>query len=576
MPDMIRDSITKFYTALEAANQVLQQSTQKIEDRKVQILALLDTELSLPELPRETGAYHETCRRAMEQIRAHIIQWQTSMRQMVERSEFVNRHEKSILVIVFADVKSGKSSLGNFVSGYDYRGTAYKDLYQPLSYTIEDFSRASTEDRGSKVRPLPFPENEIEATSTIQYYTLHQGLTWVDTPGLHSLTREHEALANEYIQFADLVLFLTSSSSPLKEDERGELQKLLAQNKPVMVVITKSDESVTTVEGGRLVKKLTPKPPEKRKAQDDYVMNEIRALGNGVIENRRVVSVSTKLARQAVTAGDEALFHQSNLDTFFLQMGEILSNQAVELKMRRPISELEHCIDQLIGDAPPAEGMRTICQEQEGLHRLLADLKKLFDQRDVSIQQICGGLELVIPTELSLRFRALREQKRLGDPKAVQKAVAECLYQVCTGQCISYFKDKFQMEQVFLDRRIAPKAVDLSGAEYRQTTMQQSYTAIRERPPKGFVEHIQKALDQNRKFTETVSRSETIVTGDNFHSYVQAVWEQIRPSLPNYVGEAVDELYKQYICPLRERYEQMDRQFDALTQKLKQLKFTEG
>ena len=119
----------------------------------------------------------------------------------------------------------------------------------------------------------------------------------MDTPGLHSLTREHEALANEYIQFADLVLFLTSSSSPLKEDERGELQKLLAQSKPVMVVITKSDESVTTVEGGRLVKKLTPKPPEKRKAQDDYVMNEIRALGNGVIENRRVVSVSTKLAR---------------------------------------------------------------------------------------------------------------------------------------------------------------------------------------------------------------------------------------------------------------------------------------
>ena len=94
MPDMIRDSITTFYTSLEAANRVLQQSTQKIEDRKTKILSLLDTELSLPQPPGESGAYHEACRQAMEQIRSHIIQWKTSMRQMVERSEFVNRHEK--------------------------------------------------------------------------------------------------------------------------------------------------------------------------------------------------------------------------------------------------------------------------------------------------------------------------------------------------------------------------------------------------------------------------------------------------------------------------------------------------
>ena len=65
----------------------------------------------------------------------------------IERSEFVNRHEKSILAIVFADVNAGKSSLGNFVSGYYLQNTAYADLYQKPVCEIEDFSAGN--------RPLP-------------------------------------------------------------------------------------------------------------------------------------------------------------------------------------------------------------------------------------------------------------------------------------------------------------------------------------------------------------------------------------------------------------------------------------
>ena len=91
------------------------------------------------------------------------------VRRQIERSEFVNRHKKSILALVFADVNAGKSSLGNFVGGWSFRGTSYEDLYIPHDCEIEDYSAASGEDRS--VRKIDhFAENAVEATSTIQHY----------------------------------------------------------------------------------------------------------------------------------------------------------------------------------------------------------------------------------------------------------------------------------------------------------------------------------------------------------------------------------------------------------------------
>ena len=158
-------------------------------------------------------------RSMMNGAKLQVHCWQELIRQQLQRSEFVNRHEKSILALVFADVNAGKSSLGNFVGGWNLQDTPYASLYQPHQCEIEDFSKASQENRQERIIDH-FAENATEATSTIQHYTLAQGLTWVDTPGLHSLTKEHGDLAKEYIQFADLVVYLTSSSSPFKSDER--------------------------------------------------------------------------------------------------------------------------------------------------------------------------------------------------------------------------------------------------------------------------------------------------------------------------------------------------------------------
>ena len=291
----IRDSITGFYQKISEAHETLENEGRTIEDRKGNLLNLLETGIQFPELPDGQGKYQDLCRAVMNEAKQHISGWSTMIREQIVRSEFVNRHEKSVLVLVFADVNAGKSTLGNFVSGYNLQGTPYEDLWRKdTKFEVEDFSEASKEDRN--VRTIEcFAENAVEATSTIQHFTLMGGLTWVDTPGLHSLTAEHGELAQEYIQFADLVVYLTPSSSPFKTDEREMLADLFQRGKPVILAVTKSDVTKRQVVQGRIVNIRQAKSQEDRKLQEDYVAEEARKLGGeGLLKNSRFLSLSVR------------------------------------------------------------------------------------------------------------------------------------------------------------------------------------------------------------------------------------------------------------------------------------------
>lgn len=400
MSDLIRDSFTQFHAAIEKSYQALNSDRVRIEDRKAAMLALLKDGVTIPEPPAGAGEYQDLCREMLGSAKLQLESWQTLIQRKINQSEFVNRHEKSILAIVFADVNVGKSSLGNFVGGWNFRDTPYADLYQPLNCEIEEFSRASRENRLVRATDH-FEENATEATSTIQHYTLAQGLTWVDTPGLHSLTTEHGELAQEYIQFADLVIYLTPSSSPFKKDEREMLGKLFQMGKPVILAVTKSDFTPPpAVRDGRLVRlPLAPKSDENRRAQEDYVTEQVREIqGNDNLENSHVLSLSVKLARNAVNTEDSQLYAASNLNGFLSQMGEVLSEKAVELKMRRPKAEINTFIDTLTGRADVGwTDMLTIPQLREGLERARRSLQTVLDTCKSEEAKICYDVERQLP-----------------------------------------------------------------------------------------------------------------------------------------------------------------------------------
>src|SRR5690606_6458745 len=71
---------------------------------------------------------------------------------------------------------------------------------------------------------------------------LLRGLTLVDTPGTNSIVREHQAITEDFIPRADLVLFITSSDRPLSESERQFLHFIRdAWGRHLVVVLNKAD-----------------------------------------------------------------------------------------------------------------------------------------------------------------------------------------------------------------------------------------------------------------------------------------------------------------------------------------------
>lgn len=573
MSDLIRDSFTQFYAAIGRSYEALTGDRVKIEDRKAKMLALLDAHIKIPEPPAGAGEYQELCRTMLDSARLQMESWRELIRQQVDRSEFVNRHEKSILALVFADVNAGKSSLGNFVGGWDFQDTAYQDLYQPHGCEIEDYSKASQEDR--QVRTIDhFPENATEATSTIQHYTLAQGLTWVDTPGLHSLTVEHGELAQEYIQFADLVVYLTPSSSPFKADEREMLGKLLQMGKPVILAITKSDYTAQKVEHGKIVNSSLPKSPENRQKQEAFVTEEVREIsGHKNLENSRVMSLSVKLARKAVRDENPELYAASNLDGFLAQMGAILSEKAVELKMRRPKAEINAFIDLLTGDSGIVRpDMLTISQLREHLAAKHGELQEVLDACKREEPGICAEVDRQLPTALSLLFRSLRDRKLLGNSETVAKEMSEEISRLVAENCRNRLK-RLGSNTVTLD--LPPvKVKTADGMGYELQYMEQIITRRKERAPRGFVENFVHWVNPDEKFYETIKDIWRNPVGDNFKAFLDAQVDSVRSAMRSHVSETIDHMAAACINPLMKCYQDLERQLEALASELERLRFS--
>lgn len=573
MSDLIYDSFTQFYTSIAASYQILNESRTRIEDRKGTMLKLLEKGLQIPEPPSEAGEYQQLCRDMMNGAKLQVHCWQELIRQQLQRSEFVNRHEKSILALVFADVNAGKSSLGNFVGGWNLQDTPYASLYQPHQCEIEDFSKASQENRQERIIDH-FAENATEATSTIQHYTLAQGLTWVDTPGLHSLTKEHGDLAKEYIQFADLVVYLTSSSSPFKSDERDMLGDLFRMGKPVILAITKSDFTHKKVVDGKIVYTQLPKAAANRTAQESFVSTQVREIiGNDNLENSHILSLSVRLAKDAVKTQDSALFAASNLDKFFSQMGAVLSEKAVELKMRRPKAEVNAFIDRLIGQPGKTEdGFLTITQLREELAEKIKNLNTVITECEKEKSALCAEVDRQLPTNLSLQFRSLRDRDLIGDPKAVQNEMSETVSKLVAEVCKKRLKSKLGALPISVTLPpLQVKNADGSGYEYQY--IEQVITRSEERAPEGIFENIVHFVDRDKKFYRTVNHKEFIKSGDNFKSFLDAQVESVRPEVREHVAGTIQHMTSACISPLLACYQKLDEQLETLTAQLERLRF---
>lgn len=232
--------------------------------------------------------------------------------------------DKAVL-LVFGKVNAGKSSFCNFLGErFRHHGERVQYFYLVADAIVD--------------APGPFVEAATEATARIQGVKLGEKLILLDTPGLHSVTKENGDLTKRFTDSADAVLWLTSSTSPGQVQELDALSAELKSRKPLVPVITKSDVTDEDEVDGAIVKVLRNKSAQNRALQESDVLERARTkLHQSEMDVelvRRPVSVSAHVVR---SSGDpDAALDEAGFQRLYEELRATLK-KAAKYKERKAV-----------------------------------------------------------------------------------------------------------------------------------------------------------------------------------------------------------------------------------------------
>lgn len=313
----------------------------------------------------------------MEKTKA---EWNTKVAGREKGVKFRKGFEDSLLVFVNGKVKSGKSSLGNYMAwGHTDPDDELKRQVVPrlvpnyFSHEKTDVDGGDTENEA--LLRSEFRVGATEATSSIQGFKL-PGLTWVDSPGLHSVKVENEKLARDYVEHADLILYTMKSDSPGRESDLTEIKLLLGKEKKVLLLLTGSDdiEEDYDDEADCMLQTVVMKDTQRREKQRAYVREALQnTCGADNVGNIEIVSFSARYAQ--LNADDSAAFSESGMELLCETLHRIAQSDGVRIKQRTPLANmrtfLQSCHD----------GLQPYSDLISGFKQPLEDLKNQSDKK---------------------------------------------------------------------------------------------------------------------------------------------------------------------------------------------------
>jgi len=395
--EYITSTVNNLFEKLDITSKNLDGFSQEIDERRDEINKIL---LSIPaksdefskvvKPKKESNLVDKAVESILTEINASIDSWNNDLTSQLKGTEFMKKHEKYLVVMVFGAVKAGKSSLGNFFAGKYFSKSNVKTEYNHRDKP-QFISEESGRETGGLTKELNgdiwFTEGVTDTTGAIQYFTL-SGLRWMDSPGTGAVkkdgdSKDMEQMVNDYIPFVDLCIFLMNSSEPGLQEDMKYMEKLSREGQESLVVITRSDVVEEDIdENDEIIKTLRPKEPERRKLQEDDIVTRLAEQYPDLdSEKFRAMSVSTMLARHAIEEEDESKFKDSNLDKLMNLLADKASTQTTDLKIARPKRNMNSFIERLItGD--------NIDHKFEGLETLLGKFKELQDPIDEYKQKL--------------------------------------------------------------------------------------------------------------------------------------------------------------------------------------------
>lgn len=305
-----------------------------------------------------------------------------------------NESFRGLVFMVAGNVNSGKSTLGNFISGRDFLALeSISSIHQDeVTFSIlnaENHTRSSINH---------FAEKETECTSHIQVLELNKSLVWVDTPGIASLTKEHGDLAKSYIEGADLVIYVIDSGSAMNREDLNMIKSLgLDQHKPFTILVSKFDERTSGWDDELEIvvpKKIIPKANKERKEQEESILKTLKdvqldALAQ-FLNSETLIFFSKYCAIEALKNNDQALWEGSGAPALFKLFNHILMSEATQLKRLTPIRNFNALLRNMInGQSVEDENMSSLSHLISMSEIAIDELKQKRDLFDQGLKLTC-------------------------------------------------------------------------------------------------------------------------------------------------------------------------------------------
>ena len=278
------------------------------------------------------------------ELGALVQGWLDQVGKYERNSAFRSDYADSLVIFVLGKVKAGKSSLGNYVA----YGSSDPDPATRTAARVQFFTAATADNQPGNDGSLGvggfFQTGVRETTSSIQGFRM-PGLTWVDSPGLHSATHENGALASDYVDVADLVIYPMHTGSPGRSGDVTEICELLRGRKRLLAVITQCDRHEED-EGpdGSLIQRCIMKDESVRQGQIDYVRRALQAAGSDAEID--VLSISVRHAQSH--GNDPMVLEESGLADFFRLLARMAQSEGVNRKREAPSRNLDSFVEMLL------------------------------------------------------------------------------------------------------------------------------------------------------------------------------------------------------------------------------------
>ena len=565
--EYITNTVDNFFKKLDIAGKNLNGFSQEIDQRRDEINKIL---LSIPaksdefskvvKPKKESNLVDKAVELILTEIKASIDSWNNDLTSQLKGTEFMKKHEKYLVVMVFGAVKAGKSSLGNFFAGKYFNKSNVE-----TEYNHRDKPQFISEESGRKTGGLTkelngdtwFTEGVTDTTGAIQYFTL-SGLRWMDSPGTGAVkkdgdSKDMEQMVNDYIPFVDLCIFLMNSSEPGLQEDMKYMEKLSREGQESLVVITRSDVVEEDIdENDEIIKTLRPKEPERRKLQEDDIVTRLAEQYPDLdSEKFRAMSVSTMLARHAIEEEDESKFKDSNLDKLMNLLANKASTQTTDLKIARPKRNMNSFIERLItGD--------NIDHKFDGLETLLAKFKELQDPIDEYKQKLENRKQRV--TNLIIQD--------------IQSDLKSKLLE--WNQIVESSKNIIDSNK--MNTEINKIIVQSLGKSYEEVEHSYKERILVERDPDGVWENIRSLLGKTYYRTRTITHTEIlkIDVGTNVNDVLESLLNQSRAIIEQEVKAALLDIQKQYFLPQEKYIATMTNMLQDSIQQLRRLKYEDA